>query len=179
MIREVDLTQYLPEFMQIYKEPVVTLGAENPEFNIIWDAVDRVLHNRFISTADKYGISRFEKMLNIHPSATDDLETRRMRVQNRWFNEIPYTLKTLLIKMIELLGSECDFSINADFEQGYELELILYSITDSELNELKHLLSVIVPMNISINIIHEKTLTGNIYVGAHMIESDILTLKQR
>ena len=35
MIREVDLVSYLPEFMQLYKEPIEILKAENPEFQII------------------------------------------------------------------------------------------------------------------------------------------------
>ena len=56
MIRDVDLVSYLPPFMQTYKEPVAALEAENPEFQIIWKATDRVLYNRFISTADEYGI---------------------------------------------------------------------------------------------------------------------------
>ena len=58
MIREVDLVSYLPPFMQTYKEPVAALEAENPEFQIGWKATDKVLKNRFISTADEYGISR-------------------------------------------------------------------------------------------------------------------------
>ena len=42
MIREVDLVSYLPEFMQSYTEPVAALEGENPEFDIMWKAVDRV-----------------------------------------------------------------------------------------------------------------------------------------
>ena len=71
MIREVDLVSYLPPFMQSYKEPVAALEAENPEFSLMWSATDRCLRNRFISTADEYGISRFEKMLKIYPTAKD------------------------------------------------------------------------------------------------------------
>ena len=58
MIREVDLVSYLPPFMQSYKEPVAALEAENPEFSLMWSATDRCLRNRFISTADEYGISQ-------------------------------------------------------------------------------------------------------------------------
>lgn len=96
MIREVDLVSYLPPFMQSYKEPVAALEAENPEFSLMWSATDRCLRNRFISTADEYGISRFEKMLKIYPTADDTLESRRSRVQSKWFNTIPYTWKVLL-----------------------------------------------------------------------------------
>ena len=82
MIREVDLVSYLPPYLQEYnQETVAALEAENPEFRLIWEASDRVLYNEFIATADEYGISRFEKILNILPSKEDTLESRRARVQ--------------------------------------------------------------------------------------------------
>ena len=93
MTREVDLVSYLPPFLAEFKEIAVTLEAENPEFVLVWNAAERVLYNEFIETADEYGISRFEKILNILPSKEDTLESRRARVQARWFNTIPYTMK--------------------------------------------------------------------------------------
>ena len=106
MIREVELIEYLPEFMQQYREPVVALAAENPEFANIWNAVHHILYNHFLLTADEYGISRFEKLLGIYPNQTDTLEIRRTRVRNRWFSKIPYTVKSLREKFAELLGGE-------------------------------------------------------------------------
>ena len=67
MIREVDLASYLPAFMQNYKEPVAALEAENPEFQNLWQGAERALNNHFISTADEYGLSRYEKLLDIRP----------------------------------------------------------------------------------------------------------------
>ena len=88
MIRDVDLVSYLPLYLDGYEENPATLEAENPEFILIWNATDRVLKNEFIETADEYGISRFEKILNIFPSKEDTLESRRARVQARWFSKI-------------------------------------------------------------------------------------------
>ena len=73
MIRDVDLVSYLPSFMQNYKEPIATLDAENEEFHILWNAVDRTINNRFISTADEYGISRYEGIMGIYPLDSDTL----------------------------------------------------------------------------------------------------------
>ena len=98
MTKTVDLVSYLPPFMADFKEISVTLEAENPEFVLVWNAADRVLQNEFIESADEYGISRFEKILNILPSTEDTLESRRARVQARWFNTIPYTMKSLPCK---------------------------------------------------------------------------------
>ena len=81
MIRNVDLVSYLPPIMAEFQEYRVTLEAENPEFVLVWNATDQVLQNEFIATADEYGISRFEQILNILPSKEDTLESRRSRVQ--------------------------------------------------------------------------------------------------
>lgn len=99
MIREVDLVSYLPPFMQSYKEPVAALEAENPEFSLMWSATDRCLRNRFISTADEYGISRFEKMLKIYPTADDTLESRRSRVPKQVVQHNPVHLESVASKV--------------------------------------------------------------------------------
>ena len=147
MIRDVDLVSYLPPFMQTYKEPVAALEAENPEFQIIWKATDRVLYNRFISTADEYGISRFEKMLGIHPISEDTLESRRSRVQSKWFNKIPYTMRVLLQKLTVLCGNT-DFSLTHDFKVGYTLTLETDLELYGQVEELEYIINSMIPENI-------------------------------
>lgn len=180
MIREVELVSYLPPFMQKYKEPVAALDAENPEFDFVWDAVNRILYNRFISTADEYGISRFEKMMKISPSDTDTLEARRTRVQSRWINSIPYTIRVLAYKIAELLGREHYFSIQPDFREAYGILLVVYSTDESLTEELKYLLSVMVPANVVTELIYE-TVTDLkvIYLGAVLEQAEIIEIKQR
>ena len=179
MIREVDLVSYLPPFLQEYKEPVITLQAENPEFAMMWESADRILWNQFIDTADEYGISRFEKILGIYPADTDTLEIRRMRVQNRWFTAIPYTIRALKQKLSDLLGGDHNFSVSADFQSTYELYLAVFSLDDSRVEELKYLLSVMVPANVTTNIIYESVHQGSAYFGGVMYEADIIDISQR
>lgn len=179
MIRDVDLVSYLPEFMQLYTEPVEGLKAENPEFIMMWKAVDRLLYNRFISTADEYGIGRFEKMLGIYPQITDALEVRRMRVQSRWFNAIPYTIRVLTERIGKLLEEEQFFSIWSDFKEAYALIVILYLLDDNKSAEIQYMLSTMVPENIVTSIVCESIHSGKIYFGAVMQEADIIEMKQR
>ena len=146
-MKQIMLVSYLPPFMQSYKEPVAALEAENPEFSLMWSATDRCLRNRFISTADEYGISRFEKMLKIYPTTDDTLESRRSRVQSKWFNTIPYTWKVLLQKLLVLCG-DSDFEVTGDFKTGYTL----YIDTDLELygqvEELENIINTMIPENL-------------------------------
>lgn len=151
MIREVDFVDYyLPPFMQKYKEPVATLNAEQPEFVIVWKAVDRILYNLFIATADEYGISRYEKMLGIYPSDEDTLESRRSRVQSKWFNMIPYTMKVLLQKLTVLCGS-ADFTIIHNFSEGYTLTIITDLELFGQVEELESIINSMLPENIVVD----------------------------
>ena len=178
-MREVDLVSYLPPFLAEYKEVNMALAAEKPEFGLIWEAADRMLRNEFIMSADEYGISRFEKILNILPSGSYSLENRRARAQNRWFNTAPYTIRTLALKLAELLGGDHNFSIWSDFKNTYELILTVYSTNDSQIEEIKYLLAAIIPANIVTDIIYENAYDGNIYYGGIMKEADIMEIKQR
>lgn len=147
MIREVDLVSYLPPFMQEYKELVAALEAESPEFCVIWRAVDKVLRNRFISTADEYGISRFEKLLGVYPQSDDTLESRRSRVQSKWFSKLPYTLQTLTQKIIVLCGSS-DFELTYNFDTGYVVVVETGLELCGQVEELESILDELLPCNI-------------------------------
>lgn len=149
MIREVDLVSYLPPFMAEFREINVTLTAENPEFRIVWEAADRVLQNEFIATADEYGISRFERILKIYPSREDTLESRRARVQARWFASLPYTWRMLLEKLISICG-ESGFTISKDF-LFYKINLAVQLDIFGQVEELEHLLEVMLPCNMVVN----------------------------
>lgn len=150
MTREVDLVSYLPPFLAEFKEIAVTLEAENPEFMLVWNAAERVLQNEFIETADEYGISRFEKILNILPSTEDTLESRRARVQARWLNTIPYTLRVLIQTLTVLCGGT-DFKITHNFDVGYNFTLEFALELYGKVEELERMLGATLPCNIIIN----------------------------
>lgn len=143
--REVDLLSYLPPFMAEFKEIAVTLDAENPEFVLVWKAADRVLQNEFIEAADEYGISRFEKILNILPSKEDTLESRRSRVFARWFNTIPYTLKALIAKLEALCG-DSDFTIIKEYD-NYTITIIVDLEMFGQVDELDYIIESMIPCN--------------------------------
>lgn len=145
MIREVDLVSYLPPFVAEYKETNLTLTAENPEFVLVWEAADRALKNEFIATADEYGIGRFEKILHILPSRDDTLESRRARVQSRWFTTLPYTWRMFLQKLIVLCG-ENDFTVIKQFDL-YRIDLQVELKLFGQIEELERIIETMFPCN--------------------------------
>lgn len=158
MIREVDLVSYLPPYLQEYKEQVAALAAEDPEFLLVWNAVDKVLYNHFICTADDYGISRYEKILGIRPTEDDNLESRRSRVQVQWVNLVPYTMRTFLQKLKVLCG-DTSYVVSGDFKKNYDLFIVTQLENVGQVDELNNLFQGILPMNLVINSKNEISIT--------------------
>lgn len=147
MTRDVSLLAYLPPFMQDFTEIAATLNAEDPEFVIVWDSADKVLKNQFIATADEYGISRFEKILKIFPSKEDTLESRRSRVQNRWFNDMPCTLRTLVYRLTTLCADH-GFTLTKYFTDAYTLEIYTDLELFGQVEELERIIGSVIPCNL-------------------------------
>lgn len=147
MIREINLASYLPPYMQEYRDPTEALSAEDPEFTLVWKAAERALYNRFILTADEYGIARYEKMLGIFPEPDDTLTSRRKRVQSRWYDSAPYTFKVLLQKLTVLCGGT-DFTLTHNFSEGYTLYLETAMELYGQVDELEKMLDEILPCNL-------------------------------
>lgn len=121
-IRDVTLETYLPSFMQKYKEPMAALTAMDPEFKLVWERAERAWYNHFVSTADSYGISRYEAMFGIHPTSEDTLESRRARVAARWAATSVYTWKALL-ERLDLICGAGNYTISHNFGTGYSITL--------------------------------------------------------
>ena len=177
MMREVNLTSYLPLFMQKYQEPMAALEAENDEFNIIWNATEKVLYNRFIATADEDGISRYEKLLGILPSLEDNLESRRLKIQLKWFGGLPYTVRVLLQKMIILCGNT-DFSLTDNFTKGYTLTIKTNLEEFGKVRELEDIFTKIIPLNIVIESNNEIAIEadGSNYIAGGISYGEIITI---
>lgn len=145
MIREVDLVSYLPLFLREYQELTAALQAEDPEFTLIWSGTDRALKNQFIETADEYGLSRFETMLGILVSKEDTVESRRRRVQARWFNSLPYTYLAFFKRLAALCG-DSRFVITKEYEY-YRIEIDTNLEEFGQVEELEHLVDYMLPCN--------------------------------
>ena len=179
MSRIVNLVSYLPKYLQEYKEIIQTLEAENPEFILLWSGADRTLRNLFIETADDYGLSRFEALLNIIPEQNQTLEERREIVRFKWWLQIPYTWKFLLYKLNEMCGPD-NYIIWNNFETGYTLYIKTFLDGYGKVDKLTEFLDEILPMNIaweSYNVI-ECNATADVHFGGRPTTHAYIILTQ-
>jgi hypothetical protein len=90
------LIDYLPPVLQSVMEFAAITGAQQPEIEAAWDALNLVMDNQFIDTATEAGVMVWEKELNIVPLATDTLEDRKQRLKTAWTYGVVYTYNWLV-----------------------------------------------------------------------------------
>lgn len=148
MIRDVNLIEHLPLFIQQFREIKQIMDAENPEFQIAADESEIIKNNQFIETCNLVGISKFESLLNIHSVSDDTLESRISRVLMRWNDVVPYTYKALVQKLMVLCGG-LNFTINRNFNE-YKMEIITHLELSGQVDELQYLLGYMIPVNLEL-----------------------------
>jgi hypothetical protein len=92
----------------------------------VWDALDRLLANQFLETADESGVTVWEKELGIHPKDTDTLDERKVRIKSKWALELPYTIAWLRNWLAQLCGAD-----------GYDLDIKDYVVRIGVRSELQ------------------------------------------
>ena len=135
------LIDYLPPVLQSVMEFAAITGAQQPEIEAAWDALNLVMDNQFIDTATEAGVTVWEKEIGIIPLATDTLDERKTRLMVQWNSNTNYTL-SFFIQLLRLLDN--DVSI---VQQDYCL-LITISFKDYTLHDLKNMFSMYLPANI-------------------------------
>ena len=147
MIRQ--LKNYLPFIVREYDVYEALMAAEQPELSLAWDSYDLTFANQFIDTADNYGLSRWETMLQIVPQAGDTIESRRIKIKAKLNTIVPYTIRALIQKVDALADGE-PYTVNIA-EATYILHIITQWETNGKVDGLKDILERMVPVNIVID----------------------------
>lgn len=148
MAKAVDLLSYYMPVLRNLKEFKEIAKAEEPEIRALLEAVDAVLNNMFISTADEYGISQFEEMMGILPENTADLETRRFNVLVKWNDNTIYTDVTLEGLLTTLCGGRDRYKIDRDYN-NYHMDITTTVSVSGALDMVRKLLMEILPCNLT------------------------------
>ena len=138
------MIEYLPHILREYREYKGIADGQQWLFALLWAAMERVLMNQFIETADEVGIGRWEKILNITPKGTETLEERRFRIKSRVNQaQLPYTYRALQIYLS---------SVSEDFEtvvdhNAYTLFLRITLAGYRQRDDLAAVLRLMIPAN--------------------------------
>lgn len=144
------LIDYLPSFMQQFKEIQVIMDTSQPFVDNINFETEKFLKDLFILETSETGVFHYENMLNISLKLTDNLEDRRYKIFLKYNETLPYTYK----KLVELLNSICGESNYEIYMSSEDLTLTLKLSLKIKnvLESVQSTLESIVPVNISLEI---------------------------
>lgn len=141
------LIDYLPLFMQEYRELAVVMETEQPEIDRLWDVIENTLADQFIQESTETGIKRWESMLGISPKGTDSLDERKFRIMSKLNQELPYTLRKLESALTTLCGAD-GYSIEVKAAE-YHIEVKLALGSHSNYAEVEDILKKMIPANMT------------------------------
>lgn len=144
------LLNYLPAFMQEFKEIKVLMNAEQAETETLWSSANNLFKDQFIKEATENGVKRWESMLEISPKDTDTLEERKFRILTRLNQDLPYTLKRLIQALTNLCGAD-GFKVDVQYSK-YHIEVLLALSNEKNYGEVEKLLHKMIPANMTLNI---------------------------
>lgn len=118
-----------------------------PEIEKLWEAVDKVMNNRFIDSATNEGISVLESEYGITPKIRD-LDTRKFVLLTKWHENPLNSYRCVYNKLESLCGEENFHMSITGFNLYVELALEISEKYDAVVKMLKE----IVPANIVITV---------------------------
>jgi hypothetical protein len=141
------LIDYLPHFMQGYRELATIMETEQFEIDRLWLEAENALADQFILEATVNGVKRWESMLGISPKDTDTLDERKFRILTKLNQELPYTLRKLEQALTNLCGNKM-FSIEVTAAE-YHVEIKLGLLNKNNYQEVVDVLKKMIPANMT------------------------------
>ena len=140
------LINYLPPFVQEYKEIKAIMDAEQISAESSWTDAENVLSDQFVQDATENGVSRYEKILKIVPKGTYTLDERKFNILARMNEQLPYTVKQLRSSLASLCG-ENGYTLKIDYD-SYALTVKLALGNENNVEAVAQLLRKMIPANI-------------------------------
>ena len=141
------LINYLPPFMQVYREMATIMETEQTEVDRLWLEAENALADQFILEATENGVKRWESMLGISPKDTDTLDERKFRILTKLNQELPFTLRKLEQALTNLCGAG-NYSVEITAEE-YHIEVKLALTNENNYQEVVDILKKMVPANMT------------------------------
>lgn len=148
----VELLKKLPLYHRNIYEFQQIAGAQEPELQALLIAVDAVLDNWFVYTANEEGISRLERIAGIVPDRSLDLETRRYKLLTKMTEKIPYTDKTLEERLGAMAGED-NYSIVRDY-LNYKIQVNTTVTARGSFDEICNALVKMIPCNLILEVLN-------------------------
>ena len=151
MLRQVNLLDYLPPFVQEYKEIKELADSMTVEIQSAIDASEKLKNNLFIYTTNEDGIKRFESLVGIVPLDTDTLSDRQFKVVSKWNMAVPYTFRSLQERLETLCGGSD--MVTVEMVSNFEIKIKVALGGKNKLESTRDMVKTMLPCNIAYEVI--------------------------
>ena len=164
------LIDYLPPVVGDVLEMQGICSGEQPQIELIWTRVDKLLDELYIGTASSTGLERWESILNLSASGT--VEARRKKILLTLMGERPYTIKWLRNWLSSVLG---DVTVTVTPKE-YLLTIETGSGSASALSTLQKTIRNIIPANLVLELLTVSEDISKMYAGCVLQVTDTVDL---
>lgn len=141
------LLEYLPDIYHDVVDFIELTETETQEIISVETAIERLLNDQFVNTANESAIRRRERILGIQADpATETIEFRRKRLINRYSTKPPFTVRYLQRQLDNLVGAGLTI-VSVDV-QNFTLTVTANINDASVFKEVEHTVKVVKPANI-------------------------------
>lgn len=141
--------EYLPEWLREFREIKILCQKQQEQAAKLWETVESVWNNNFVSTLNEHGCERWERMLSIHNKDTYTLEERRNNISGKLAEQRPFTYRGLK-QMLDVQCGKDGYTITL-FPDAYELVIRVKLTSKNMLADVKKLLDRIAPANLVVD----------------------------
>ena len=138
------IIEYLPPVLAEIREFKILGESEDLQLDNLKTEINSLTNELFVTTAERVGLDRWEKILNISNSSTD-IEFRRFRILSR-LNSFGLTLNQRLSAIVGKGNYKVDYYFKED-----RLKVSLTLDTKEYEKEVRRMLDEVVPANLIID----------------------------
>ena len=118
MDKILDPRTHLPQYYKDVREIDIIANAVMYVLSNLRAEILQILANNFVQTANEYGVERLERILDITPDPTLDLESRRQRVLSKMATSTIFTLRVLQTNLQEMCDNG-EYTLDMNYDTFY------------------------------------------------------------
>lgn len=118
MDKILDPRTHLPQYYKDVREIDIIANAVIYVLSNLRAEILQILANNFVQTANEYGVERLERILDITPDPTLDLESRRQRVLSKMATSTIFTLRVLQTNLQEMCDNG-EYTLDMNYDTFY------------------------------------------------------------
>lgn len=145
-----NLIDFLPDIFKTFEEFKEIMRVEQKQISELWEIIYGIVNEALVDEATGEGLKRWENILNITAFDTDDVKVRRLRIQAKIIEDVPYTERVLNNILTGLCG-ENGYTSALNNEE-YTLTIKVALTSKNLKDEVVAMCDRIVPANLILDI---------------------------